>query len=102
MIYKILFTAAAEIMLHGIADTRIQQKLLTRIQGLTREPFKQGKSLLAELSHYRSIRAVGQRYRIIYRLEKTRVVIAAIEIRKEGSKKDIYHLAQKLVRQGLG
>ena len=64
---------------------------------------KQGYSLTGELAGYRSLRAVGQRYRIIYRLEKNRIVVLVVAtgIRKDGDKRDIYTLAQKLVRLGL-
>ena len=50
-----------------------------------------------------SLRAEGQRYRIIYRVEGDKVVvmIVAVGIREEGDRGDIYALAQKLVRLGL-
>ena len=46
---------------------------------------------------------MGQRYRIIYRIEegKVLVLVMALGIRKEGSGKDIYMLAQKLLRLRL-
>jgi mRNA interferase RelE/StbE len=90
-------------MLSGITDRRVQGKICERIEGLARDPEKQGKPLVGELNGYRSIRAVGQRYRIIYRVEKDRVLVlvVALGIRKEGSKKDIYSLARKLFRQKL-
>ena len=58
---------------------------------------------MGELTGYRSLRAAGQRYRIIYRIEKDKVVIliAAVGIRKEGSQVDIYALAKKLLRMRL-
>src|SRR5437762_139324 len=90
-------------MLKSIKDRRIQYKILEAVDRLTHEPEKQGKALTDELVGYRSLRAVGQRYRIIYKVEKDRVivVIVAVGIRKEGSKRDIYALAQRLVRLGL-
>ena len=74
-----------------------------RIDGLAEEPEKQGKSLTGELTGYRSLRAVGQRYRVIYRIEegKVLVLVMALGVRKEGSGKDIYVLAQKLLRLRL-
>jgi mRNA interferase RelE/StbE len=56
--------------------------------------------LTGELSGYRSVRGAGQRYRIIYRIEKEKfmVWIVALGIRKEGSKRDIYALAKKLLK----
>ena len=78
-------------------------KIRDRIDGLAEEPEKQGKPLTGELTGYRSLRAVGQRYRIIYRIEegKVLVLVMALGIRKEGSGKDIYMLAQKLLRLRL-
>jgi len=49
------------------------------------------------------VRAVGQRYRIIYRVEDERVtvLVVALGIRKQGDKKDVYELAKKLLRSDL-
>ena len=46
---------------------------------------------------------MGQRYRIIYRVEEDRVLVlvVAIGIRKEGNQKDIYSLARKILRLRL-
>ena len=90
-------------MLEAIQDRRILDKIRDRIDGLAEEPEKQGKPLTGELTGYRSLRAVGQRYRVIYRIEegKVLVLVMALGIRKEGSGKDIYVLAQKLLRLRL-
>ncbi len=90
-------------MLQEVRDRRMREKLSERIDGLAHEPEKQGKALTGDLAGYRSLRAVGQRYRIIYRVEKNRVVVLvlAVGVRKEGSKADIYALAQKLLRLRL-
>jgi mRNA interferase RelE/StbE len=90
-------------MLEAIQDRRVRDKIRDRIDGLAEEPEKQGKPLTGELTGYRSLRAVGQRYRIIYRIEegKVLVLVMALGIRKEGSGKDIYALAQKLLRLRL-
>jgi mRNA interferase RelE/StbE len=63
----------------------------------------QGKPLLGELDGYYSVRAVGQRYRIIYAIKQAQVIviIVALGIRKDGSKQDVYALAKKLLRLGL-
>jgi len=70
---------------------------------LTDELTSYRSPLTDELTSYRSVRAVGQRYRIIYKVEEQRVMIlvVALGIRKEGDKKDIYELAKKLKRLGL-
>ncbi len=51
------------------------------------------------MSEYRSIRAVGPRYRIIYRIgnEEVLVIVVAIGRRQEGDRQDVYQIAQKLV-----
>ena len=90
-------------MLEKIQDRRVRDKIRDRIDGLAEEPEKPGKPLTGELTGSRSLRAVGQRYRIIYRIEegKVLVLVMALGIRKEGSGKDIYVLAQKLLRLRL-
>ncbi len=103
MTYSIIIASPALQMLQDISDRRIRDKIRERIDELVEDPEKQGKSLGDELDGYRSVRAVGQRYRIIYRIEgdKVLVVVVAVGIRKEGDKKDIYRLAQRLLRLGL-
>jgi mRNA interferase RelE/StbE len=90
-------------LLREVADRRIQVKLQKAIDGLAEEPAKQGKALLGDLGGYRSLRAVGQRYRIIYRVDahSAMVFILALGIRKAGSKKDVYALARRLLRLRL-
>ena len=90
-------------MLVEVADRRIRQQIAGRIDALKDEPEKLGKALTGELSGYRSLRASGQRFRIIYKVEKKQVIVivVALGIRKEGDRRDIYALAQKLVRLGL-
>ena len=50
-----------------------------------------------------SLRAAGQRYRVVYGVDEReqRVVVYTVGIRKEGSRRDVYALAQRLVRRGL-
>jgi len=90
-------------MVIEIADRRVQQKVLARMMALAKDRELQGKPLGADLAGYRSIRAVGQRYRIIYRVERSTVtvVVVAAGIRKAGSRVDIYSVAEKLIRLGL-
>ena len=103
MRYTIEIIPSALEMLKNISDRRVREKIVERIDGLAEEPEKQGKALAAELDGYRSLRAVGQRYRIVYRINGDRivVVVVAVGIRKEDDKKDIYALAQKLIRARL-
>jgi mRNA interferase RelE/StbE len=101
--YALYWTELAKEMLRKIADRRIQEVIVQRAEGLVFEPEKQGKPLGGELVGFRSLRAVGQRYRIIYRVEhrKVWVTIVAVGIRKEKDRSDIYTLAQKLVKLHL-
>ena len=103
MTWRIVLAAQAGIMLEAIADRRVREKIRDRIDGLSEEPAQQGKPLTGDLAGYRSLRAVGQRYRIIYQVknDKVLVFVVALGIRKEGSKRDVYALAQKLIRLGL-
>ena len=57
----------AQKMVLSIGDRRIQEKLLERMTALANDPELQGKPLGDDLAGYRSVRAVGQRYRILYR-----------------------------------
>jgi mRNA interferase RelE/StbE len=101
--WKIVITPTALKMIKGISDARTRSRIAEVIDRLAEDPDRQGKPLVAELSGFRSIRAVGQRYRIIYKIIKKQVVvvIVAAGIRKEGHKKDIYQLAKKLLKLKL-
>ncbi|MBW4536851.1 MAG: type II toxin-antitoxin system RelE/ParE family toxin [Pleurocapsa minor HA4230-MV1] len=97
MQYRIEITPLAIELLSKIKDKREQQGLKQRIEKLTSEPEKQGKALSRKLKEYRSVRALGQRYRIVYRVDRSTitVLIVGAGIRKEGAKKDIYAILNK-------
>ena len=101
--WHVRITIPALKQLEEIKDTRIKESIVNRINTLVSEPEKQGKAMTSELLGYRSIRAVGQRYRIIYKLEEEQVIVfvVALGIRKDGDKADIYELAKKMLRLGL-
>ena len=103
MTYRIEITSIAFQLLASIPDRRIQEKIRDRIDDLKHDPDKQGKWLGAELAGIRSIRAVGQRYRILYRVEQSKVLvlILVVGLRKAGDKKDVYEVAKKLIRLRL-
>ena len=103
MIWSIRLTVPVEKQLTEIRDRRIKDQIIKCINRLDHGPEKQGKLLSEELAGYRSVRAVGQRYRIIYKLEAELVVVVVVTvgIRKEGDKKDVYELAKRLARLGL-
>ena len=103
MKWQILLTPTALKLLSDISDRRIREKIGAVFDRLNEYPEKQGKALLGELAGFRSIRAVGQRYRIMYQIRDNDivVVIVAIGIRRDGAKDDIYNLAKKLFRLRL-
>jgi len=101
--YAIRITPTALEMLKGVTDRRIRELIQKRIDQLNLDPDKQGKELHGDLRKYRCVRAAGQRYRIIYRIEAAAVIVLVVTIlpRKEADKRDIYALAQKMIRLGL-
>ena len=103
MTWRVVVTRSALKMLKMIPDRRIRKQVSGTITGLSEDPEKKGKAFLGELAGYRAIRATGQRYRVIFRIEREKVivVVVAVGMRKEGDRKDIYSLARKLFRQRL-
>jgi len=101
MKYAIALTDMAKQMLKEISDRRIRDTIAERIDKLADDPELQGKPLRGMLAGYRSVRAVGQRYRIVYKIYEERVLVNVIGvgIRKEGSKDDVYERLQKLFRR---
>ena len=97
MQYKIEITPLAIELLSKIKDKREQEGLKKRIAKLISEPEHQGKALSGKLKGYRSVRALGQRYRIVYRIDRSKVIVIIVGagIRKEGAKKDIYAILNK-------
>lgn len=100
--YRIRLTRLAAENLKSI-DKPAQTQLLAKIEKLKEAPLLLGKSLKGPLQEYRSIRATGQRYRIIYKVleEEIIVIVIAVGIRKEGDKKDIYELMKKYIKTNL-
>ena len=80
---------------------RLQQA--PRTDRLANDPDKQGRPLGGMLAGYFSYRAVGQRYRMIYRVDVggVVVVVTAVGIRRGGARDVVYALAQSLARLGL-
>ena len=101
MIFSIEITDNATQMLTGIRDRRMRRLLAARIDGLVSEPEKQGQPLRGLLAGSRSCRAVGQRYRIIYRIEEEVVIVVAVGLRRAGDRDDVYAIAERLARLGL-
>jgi mRNA interferase RelE/StbE len=100
--YKIKLTKIAAENLQKIESKTLNQ-ILNKIESLREEPTLLGKQLKGPLKEYRSVRAAGQRYRIIYKVMDNEiiVIIIAVGIRKSGDKKDIYELMKKYIKTGL-
>ena len=103
MKWRVEIAKTALEQLQKITDLRIRKKLFERIEQLENDPEGQGKPLRNELSGLLSVRAIGQRYRIIYKLENEQVIVivVAVGIRKERDRADIYRIAERLLRSGL-
>jgi mRNA interferase RelE/StbE len=103
MVYQIEITITVLAALKAIADQRTRSAIMRRIDVLGKEPEKQGKPLRGWLAGFRSIRAAGQRYRVVYRIDvvQKQVVVYMVGMRKEGSRRDVYELAEHLVKRGL-
>jgi mRNA interferase RelE/StbE len=97
--YKIQLTSLALEMLAEIKDKRHLQILGNCIEKLKFNPEEKGKPLTGKLKGYHSIRAVGQRYRIVYQVQRLNLVvmILGVGLRVEGDKKDIYQQIKKFV-----
>lgn len=101
--YVVVWTETAFQMLSRVGDRRIQQRLFDASKRLELEPEKQGKALREGLMGFRSLRAVGQRYRVLFTFDTASrtVNVVAAGLRRAGARDDIYALAQRLVRLGL-
>ena len=100
--YKIKITELAAQMLRGI-ESNARNQIIAKIDQLKGEPKLIGKALVGPLKDFRSVRAAGQRYRIIYRIEDEAIIVlvVGVGIRKSGDKKDIYELMKKFVQTGI-
>jgi mRNA interferase RelE/StbE len=103
MAFPIEITPTALEALEVISDRRTRSAIIRRIDALEKEPEKQGKPLRGWLVGFMSTRAAGQRYRVVYKVdnERKRVLVYMIGIRREGSRRDVYALAEHLVQRGF-
>lgn len=102
-VHAIRWTETALGLAEALPDQRVRRLLTQRVDQLATSPEQQGKPLVGELASFRSVRAVGQRYRIVYRVERREVVVVIVAVgkRRAGDKGDVYELAKKLLRLGL-
>ena len=100
--YSIKLTEIASKALRNI-EAKTRNQILSKIEQLKEEPLLLGKALVGPLKEFRSARAAGQRYRIIYKVLELQIVVivVAVGIRKSGHKKDIYELMKKYIKVGI-
>ena len=103
MTYVIYIGPEAVEQLKELRDRRIVGLLASRVRGLRENAHLQGRPLADELTGLRSVRAVGQRYRIVYEVQREagRVTVLTFGIRREGDKQDVYKVAERLRRRGF-
>lgn len=99
--YRIELTPLALNMLAKVNDQRHRQGLANRIEKLKSEPEKQGKPLGNQLKGYRSLRAVDQKYRIIFKVDRDRVVVfvVGVGLRRQGDRSDVYAIVERLLEE---
>ena len=102
-VYAVKWTETATRLLEAISDTRVQRGIYARAGQLAHSPEDQGKPLVSELAGFRSVRAAGEKYRIVYRVQRQDVIVVVVAVgrRKHGDAADIYALARKLLKQRL-
>ncbi len=102
MTWQVIVVPHAEAQIKAVLDRRMKEILLRAIVKLNEDPDKQGKPMSGKLVGHRSIRAVGQRFRILYRLDhgRVRVLVVMVGLRREGSRDDVYAEAERLFDQG--
>jgi mRNA interferase RelE/StbE len=101
--FAITWTETALKLVEAIPDQRIRRLISQRADQLGTSPEQQGKPLMGELAGFRSVRAVGRRHRIVYRVERREVTVLVVPVgrRRSGDKRDVHELARKLLRQRL-
>jgi len=101
--WEVKILSQAKGQMKAIKDQRIQERLVSALRRLEYAPDQQGKQLSDELADYYSVRAVSQRYRILYYLHQDSgiVFVIGVGIRKEGDKNDVYTQTKKFLRRGL-
>lgn len=90
--------------LKSVRDKKILREIAKAIDGLSNNPGRQGKTLLKPLEGLRSIRAVRNGYRIVYKVDDEARIVSVLLLgeRKAGQEDDVYALAQKLLRTLMG
>jgi len=97
--WAVIVTPEALAQMAMITDQRVQRQLRAALLRLEQAPDKIGKPLTGDLAGFHSMRAAGQRYRILYRLVEDQVLVYVVSVglRQEGSRRDVYAQAARLL-----
>ncbi len=95
--WQVLLTPEAERLLQKIQDRRIRKAIKDRACGWRMIQKSRESRYLETLAGLRSVRAVGQRYRIVYELNEAHreVWVVAVGIRRKGARDDVYERLKK-------
>jgi mRNA interferase RelE/StbE len=95
--HQVALTSDAVADLKQIQDLRSRKAILNRLKRLGTSPT--GKCLSTPLQGLFSVRAAGQRYRIVFKLVEleAQVIVLAIGKRSQGSRRDPYASAAKRI-----
>ena len=98
MSHSVVLTERAKKDLSEIGNPVIREQIVQRINILKTRP-EAGKPLRGKLAEYRSLRAARNRYRIIYRIVKDRILVIVITVglRKGDDFRDVYQSLERLV-----
>lgn len=105
--HKLIISPTAMAMLKD-TDGSIRATIRSKINLLKTSPKERGKPLQDKLQGFYRIVAAG-RYRVIYRLSTEgvdlkeflgKVEIVCLGIRREGSKSDVYSIANRMINSG--
>lgn len=98
--YSIDVMDEAKEMLRSIArsDKRIASKLSDLMEDLASLPDQKGRPLGGELTGLHSRHAIGNRFRIVYEIDRPHLAVSIISvgIREAGSRRDIYELTKRI------
>ena len=97
--YEIEIAPTGYRSLKNIKNKKLRREIAKAIDGLAREPDRQGKALLGPLEGVRSVHALRDRFRILYEVDKRAKLVSVLLVgeRAQGRDEDIYALARKLL-----
>lgn len=109
--YDVRLSSKAEASLKS-QDGSVRKKFAVQLDALTQTPNTIGKSLSNELAGYKSVRVLGRRYRIVFRVTSDprgkagagSFVPGVVEVpylgpREDGSHDDVYNITRQIVSE---